>query len=319
MATLESILEEFERELDRIVMVDMTHPQDGTLWHYTDAAGMEGILRSSQVFLTDFRHLNDPTELTYGEDLIVQLADELLQQATPKGLVRPVLQEFLHVYRGEGGRFTERAEVFVGSFCCDDGDRLSQWRAYGDHGRGYAIGFRSLPRFMANSGTADFAGALYRLEYRPEEFKRAAGEVLMRTAQRIDELMHQHLPTFNQHQEWVDRVWRMSRDYLLMAVATLCQRTKDPGFDEESEWRLLLSPFGKRDAVEYRSTRRGLIPFVKFDLSNAAGLLDLEGVRVGPSPNAENSRRALEGFLKSLKYPEPEKLALKSRIPYRHA
>jgi hypothetical protein len=45
----------------------------GTLYHYTDAYGLQGILRSKQVWATEFRHMNDRNELREGEEIAVRL------------------------------------------------------------------------------------------------------------------------------------------------------------------------------------------------------------------------------------------------------
>jgi hypothetical protein len=41
-------------------------PTPATLYHYTDEAGMKGILASGHLWLTDILSLNDPSELTHG-------------------------------------------------------------------------------------------------------------------------------------------------------------------------------------------------------------------------------------------------------------
>jgi hypothetical protein len=40
-----------------------------TVWHYTNAAGLLGILRSNVLWATDAFFLNDAAEVTYGIDL----------------------------------------------------------------------------------------------------------------------------------------------------------------------------------------------------------------------------------------------------------
>ena len=36
------------------------------LYHYTDGRGLKGIMESQTIWFTDYRHLNDPSELVHG-------------------------------------------------------------------------------------------------------------------------------------------------------------------------------------------------------------------------------------------------------------
>ena len=36
------------------------------MYHYTDGRGLKGIIESQTIWFTDYRHLNDPGELSYG-------------------------------------------------------------------------------------------------------------------------------------------------------------------------------------------------------------------------------------------------------------
>lgn len=107
------------------------------MYHYTDASGLEGILRSGTLWFTDVFRLNDPGEIRYGLDAacahLAAKAD--LQDASDieKDFARTVctkLQENVE----------SSANYFVTS-CSYEGDHADQWRKYGDDGRGYALGF----------------------------------------------------------------------------------------------------------------------------------------------------------------------------------
>ncbi|MBV8696336.1 hypothetical protein [Bradyrhizobium sp.] len=45
-----------------------------TLYHYTDLVGLEGILKTSNFWFTDYRRLNDPSELKHGIDIARDVA-----------------------------------------------------------------------------------------------------------------------------------------------------------------------------------------------------------------------------------------------------
>jgi hypothetical protein len=52
-------------------------PPSGPLYHYTTAAGCEGILRSNQLWATNPRYLNDSSELSHGQELFVRVCERL--------------------------------------------------------------------------------------------------------------------------------------------------------------------------------------------------------------------------------------------------
>lgn len=90
------------------------HPQK--LYHYTDFAGLHGILHSHNLRPTYNRALNDASEQIYAEKALAALAKH-----TPRIAV--------------GSR-----KNFLACFC--DSDRLlSMWRSYGANGGGYCLGF----------------------------------------------------------------------------------------------------------------------------------------------------------------------------------
>jgi hypothetical protein len=104
------------------------------LYHYTDAAGLLGIVSSNRLWASDASFLNDPSEgLLFPQRII-----EFMPQK-PGGLT--ALEEHIIVLFEEGLRnHPKPVSAFTTSFC-DDGDLLSQWRGYGSFGSGYAIGF----------------------------------------------------------------------------------------------------------------------------------------------------------------------------------
>ncbi len=105
------------------------------LYHYTSAAGLKGIFETQQIWLTDYRHLNDPSELRLG----VERAQEVLlaAQEGADGRVGMFLRCAADLFSHEN---LDALGFFVASFSRARND-LGQWRAYADNGRGFAIGF----------------------------------------------------------------------------------------------------------------------------------------------------------------------------------
>jgi hypothetical protein len=63
---------------------------DTLVYHYTDAAGFEGIVRNQCLGATDYRFLNDRTEIKSGADAVQEVAKELAVDDT---LEKPPLDQ----------------------------------------------------------------------------------------------------------------------------------------------------------------------------------------------------------------------------------
>lgn len=106
------------------------------LYHYTDGRGLKGVLESGQLWFTDYRHLNDPSELIHGINMAHHVA-RLIGAGADKR-VQLFLETFVDMFRDEN--FEATLEFFIASFSRAR-DELGQWRAYADNGRGFVIGF----------------------------------------------------------------------------------------------------------------------------------------------------------------------------------
>jgi hypothetical protein len=119
-------------------MAVLTHrpspPPLRTLYHYTTQAGLVGILNSKTIWASEIRYLNDATEFRTALDAVsaelrARLNDLDSSEANARG--ERLFREFTAL---------EESSVFVLSLT-EDGDDLSQWRAYGGMHSGFALGF----------------------------------------------------------------------------------------------------------------------------------------------------------------------------------
>jgi hypothetical protein len=55
-----------------------------SIFHYTDTAGLLGILSSETLFATDYRYLNDVAEAGVIRDLIMPILESEIAEITPK-------------------------------------------------------------------------------------------------------------------------------------------------------------------------------------------------------------------------------------------
>jgi Protein of unknown function (DUF2971) len=126
--SVETIVDKFAIELEHI-------PTPTMIYHYTDGAGLRGILESGKFRFTDIFNLNDPAELRHG----LHFAFEFLQVEADKG--PPGMRQFT---RNVSAMLRTEIEQIAHFFICCfsiSADDLGQWRAYADNGRGFALGF----------------------------------------------------------------------------------------------------------------------------------------------------------------------------------
>src|SRR5262245_9667007 len=84
------------------------------LYHYTDGRGINGIIESQTIWFTDYRHLNDPSELSYG----IEKARDLMRQAATEADVYG--QAFLECLSDMlSPKKFPRLEFFIASFSRD--------------------------------------------------------------------------------------------------------------------------------------------------------------------------------------------------------
>ena len=200
------------------------------LFHYTTIGGAYGILSSDTLWMTKIRYLNDTSELEIGITTFRELLEDLLHRPGPSDE-----RELLDLIKNGLGSYIG-SNICVSSFC-EHGDLLSQWRWYGEGGRGVSIGVSS----RVLRGMAHAAINLWQCVYDAEAHRRLLLDLVDRlldiyrserarqggtlTAEQKDTVLKQFFVTFLQ----------------------LAPIIKNPNFAEEREWRLVSSPVNLDD------------------------------------------------------------------------
>jgi hypothetical protein len=245
-----------------------------SLYHYTDAAGLLGILSTRKLWATDVHFLNDEQETTYAQGLFRDAVE---------AMSNPVLDP-LHRLHGDEhaihtfSRYKEyvvnelnlpRFGIYVTCFC-ESGDLLSQWRGYGsDHG--YSVEFNSGTLVNSFDGLETYppATGLYRVLYGND----AAKAILPNALDAVS--------AFNLNHPGV------KAEYAALVLSSMLATVKHPGFAEEREWRMVASWGGiapghmaddRRAPLRFRATPMAIVPYLALPLLTDA----IKAVRVGP-------------------------------------
>lgn len=280
------------------------------LYHYTNADGLCGILKSRSFRLGHFSYLNDARELTYGLNLGVERLRHHRSTAVDK--TRDLLDRAISAFDGDYFKnWMQSMSPFVTCFC-ENGDLLSQWRAYGGDGAGYAIGFDT-SKFKTLTGQFPATGPTDLFAIKVEYDTSVQSDLIDRSIQIA-------LKEFDRVQTEPD--WDADGSIgLAVAVLSVCFYEvslcfKHPGFSEENEWRLIELV---RDAarVNTRVANGVLKPYVEVPIPGDSAAV--KRIVVGPRQQQSGMpvNYPIAALLRTNGY-KPEKVTISpSKTPYR--
>ncbi|MEP9403438.1 DUF2971 domain-containing protein [Sphingomonas sp. VNH70] len=233
------------------------------VYHYTDAAGLIGMLQSRRIWLTDYRFLNDTAEFVHIQKLVRTLLARRAAQAGPTW--RTAFHD--HILHWQRKPTPEDAFVFS---CSTEQDDLSQWRGYASEGCGFTIGFASasLAAMPAQEGHTAFSRVIYRDDQQESALANALDEmeeIILNAGELSPEELEATLKTAACTFDWI----ATNRGAL----------NKHGSFANEREWRLVHYISRQSDAVKVRARGKSLVPYVEV---GAAQPLDIRAVGIGP-------------------------------------
>lgn len=274
------------------------------LHHYTDIRALEGILRNQELWFTNARHLNDPTEIDYGLGAVL----DALKAFSPVG--EDSWTSFLaNIIRADAE--TRSVEVYIASFS-GEADDLAQWRAYGDNGQGVCITFE--PQFFIEHAPCSYGAGV--VVY-GDGSARARSDKLVQGIMKKLPIEHFSVELLDVYLDleydgsksdlfnpiWEKVIWNS----LLM---------KHDAYHAEKELRIFLidEPKTLQKHVQTRIKGNDIVPYIpqKLPLKEKGGITKLQ---LGPAAG----RRVQDGLRHLLRQHDYDEaiLAPQSTIPYR--
>jgi len=292
-------------------------PFPNHLYHYTSAAGLIGILSSKSFWLTDLRYMNDMSELQYAQQVIERCISDKMNVPS----LTEIQKEFLSRISRTYSPFGSGASIYSASFC-ENGNLLSQWRAYRGQGGGYALGFD----FFHAIRLLDKPCVLRKVIYDVRDQNKLVDDAVSSLVAGVGEA------TINSRLEDVTSTFLPAACQAFSALAAeLLFCLKHPDFHEEREWRLFhfsrQASAVDREVIspQFREFQGNIIPYysVSFDGAVSASNNDLSGVgfpvreiMIGPTINSGLNEQSLRSLMFSLSR-DIEPNITKSEIPLR--
>lgn len=259
------------------------HERPPVIYHYTDSAGLVGILSRRKLWASLATALNDSSETTYAmqrfADCIangVARADYLPPE-TMANLLRPVTRPSIPGFRD--------VRVYVTSFC--ETEQAQHWLHYGRSGTGVAIGFDC----DALDSVDQFGLSVVRYsDGADEQFK-----VLADLVQHAWEKFSPRMARIGRGDNFPISCASLLRSYSLL----LAPRLKAPSFASEREWRLIsgelwstpdVPPGETTRTTEYRAVAGRVVPYKEIEFKEG---LPIKEIVLGASSPLKVDEQAL--------------------------
>ncbi len=310
-----------------------------TVFHYTSATGLLGILTSAELWASEASALNDMDEISKGWKLAQKWLGSLPDDDDVRWAAQTALQ-VTDLFRD----FTAPESAFV--LCAsEEGDDANQWRLYGDGGAGYAVEIDSSASLAVRTdkearahdpnvrifdrpyhddqcSVSPWTKVVYRKALARNYLDNARGWAdarlqVARRARRFDDVDD---PSPSQEAE----SWAYTD--IEGAIASVAHTLKARGFEGENEARVVVTFLSGDLHAMYRTTPAGVTRYVRLGAApderrilyngewDKKALLPIKSVRLGPALDGRHGREAVRSLLRRCGYEDVPVKASKVRL-----
>jgi hypothetical protein len=255
----------------------------GTVFHYTGASAFDHIIRNGIFRATNFRYLDDPTEVQYGIDVVLERLEALRRRTVAR-----LSKEFWKETAACVSTKTQLSEFYMCSFTRLEDD-VGMWRAFGTGPARYALGFDSEPfAAIATRAGGWFTSIIYdrsRQESRLSDFVKDVAAILRRGSIKQSEvgefaqLTSRHLGRF-------------------------IMRFKSAKYQSEEESRIIIErPATNCEGISFDVSRGYLRPYISIPLALRNERIPLQTVWVLAPGRLDIAHRAAELAIQAAELP----------------
>ena len=274
------------------------------LYHYTNGAGLLGMLKNYSadnpnltMWATHYMYMNDPKEYIYGQELCLNIIDEIEEELgiNENDRIKKIVNSdhyqsaFKHISR----QITAHIPYLISLSQAEDS--LHMWNMYAVNGNGIAIGF--------NDGKLrEYFNLKNCIYYRDKEYDKNLYD-------EIKKEISEHYTNFNNKNKGKTRIQQAAFISTLICFV-FGIRIKHIAYAIEQEVRI--TPLAV-DQVMFRDKNGVIIPYIETSLPFDC----IENILVGPTADFNRVQESILLLLhkKGIKW-EEEKI-IKSQVPYR--
>ncbi len=277
-----------------------TSPEPKLLYHYTTLEGLKGIIENRSIWFSHISTLNDPLELQYGRQLILEEINKHIEIEKDEH-IKELLKNLDTFITSFGERMLY---VYITCFC-EDENLLSQWRSYSADGGGYNLGIsiNSETKFGLNLNDLSQSSntILRKVIYDPRQQKNIINSYISK----IIDGAREAILRLNKENGGIPIAWEAQvavESVNLLFDIMFC--LKNEVFKEEKEWRFIkVSPENiNSELVNFRGRNENLIPYFNTFIYNNIGtnpIFPLKKIMYGPLLEETRTRMSLDLFIRS--------------------
>ena len=272
-------------------------PEDLILYHYTSLEGLKGIINNRSIWATHTSTLNDPMELKYGKNLILEAINE-----STNGEKDDIIKQLLrHLSAFVNAFDTLFYQTYVACFCKSE-NLLSQWRGYSTQNGGYNLGisFQTNTKFYhtLDDPRKESHVILRKIIYDLDSQRKFISDYLSA----IVASSKKAIKGFENNDGIPDGWTSIAAIEAVNILNDLMLSFKNPLFKEESEWRLIkgyradINP----ELLKFRDIENALVPYIEtFIVEETDGepIFPLHSIRFGPMFDETRTKSSLELFV----------------------
>jgi hypothetical protein len=257
-----------------------------TVYHYTDAAGLAGMLKNGKLWATDYRFLNDETEVLYTRDLARSFICKDSNN-NRSGELRKSLCTYVSKWQG----VEQPSDVFVFSLS-EERDDLSQWRGYARDGLGFTLGF-SGPNLLRAFRTR---ARLLKMEYDPKTQLRTLARIFSGFTRRVRE-------DCKLHPEEKNTILNRAAHRFDWCCEQRAPVNKHKSFASEKEWRFVshIPDHRRKKRIVTRAQGQRLVNYIELEPMEGERLPIVE-IGVGPGYRGPDQVHAVKALCESAGY-----------------
>ena len=287
------------------------------LYHYTNAAGLLGILQNESFWVSKSNFLNDFSEISYINTVIENICKDMFTDEHE--LITGMILKMVH-FKYFGKSMYQKYYILS---LTENQDSLALWSTYSNF-FGYNIGLEGsdLVQIMSNSQNTTPLGIHGKVIYDKAIQYQIIKDEINKT--KIPLLYNKYLESSNselipQLTHEIDSITNVLCEYGVFF--------KDPLFCQEEEYRIVffhsmnmhLSP-KLNPEIKFRDRNGIIIPYIEVPMTNNKGYLPVKEIMIGPKNNIDIAEQGLEFFLYMLgiKRVMKQVTIVRSGIPLRY-